>query len=29
MVSAFQWGRAGEQPVQTAGPETREFLINR
>jgi hypothetical protein len=29
MVSAFQWGRAGEQPVQTAGPETREFLVNR
>jgi hypothetical protein len=29
IVSAFQWGRQGEHPVQSAGPETREFFIRR
>lgn len=27
IVSAFQWGRVGEQPIQTEGPETQEFFI--
>jgi hypothetical protein len=29
IVSAYQWGRAGEHPVQSAGPETQEFFIRR
>jgi len=29
IVSAFQWGRVGEQPIQTGGPETQEFFIRR
>jgi hypothetical protein len=29
IVSAFQWGREGDQPVQTAGPETHEFMMTR
>jgi hypothetical protein len=27
IVSAYQWGRAGERPVQSAGPETQEFFV--
>lgn len=27
IVSAYQWGRVGESPVQSAGPETREFYL--
>jgi len=27
IVSAYQWGRAGTHPVQSAGPITREFFI--
>ena len=29
IVSAFQWGRVGENPVQSAGPVTQEFFIRR
>jgi hypothetical protein len=29
IVSAYQWGRTGEHPVQSAGPETQEFFIHR
>ena len=29
IVSAFQWGRAGENPVQSAGPVAQEFFIRR
>jgi len=27
IVSAYQWGRVGNNPVQSAGPETQEFFI--
>jgi hypothetical protein len=27
IVSAFQWGRVGTNPVQSAGPITREFFV--
>ena len=27
IVSAYQWGRIGEHPIQSAGPETQEFFI--
>jgi hypothetical protein len=27
IVSAYQWGRQGDHPIQTAGPETHEFFI--
>jgi hypothetical protein len=29
IVSAYQWGRIGEHPIQSAGPETQEFFIQR
>lgn len=29
IASAYQWGRTGEHPVQSAGPETQEFFIRR
>ena len=29
IVSAYQWGRVGAEPVQSAGPETQEFFIER
>jgi hypothetical protein len=29
IVSAYQWGRVEEHPVQSAGPETQEFFIRR
>jgi hypothetical protein len=29
IVSAFQWGRVGDRPVQTAGPVTQEFEVGR
>jgi hypothetical protein len=29
IVSAYQWGRQGVHPIQTAGPETHEFFIQR
>jgi len=29
LVSAFQWGRASDPKIQSAGPITREFFINK
>lgn len=28
LVSAYQWGRVGEHPVQSAGPVTRELFVD-
>lgn len=29
IVSAYQWGRAGDHPVQSAGPVTQEIVVTR
>ena len=29
IVSAYQWGRVGAQPVQSVGPETQEFFMRK
>jgi hypothetical protein len=29
IVSAYQWGRAGDHPIQSVGPNTEEFLVEK